>query len=413
MPNTLLTINMITREAIRLFMNTNAFVQSVDRQYDSSFAVDGAKIGDSLRIRLPNDFTVNTGTAASIQSTTEQSTTLTLATQKNVAMSYSTSERTLKLDDYSRRIVAPAVNNLVGSVAMDIMSGVEGGVCNFVANQNGANAIVNPNAQTYLLAGASLALNSAPTQAHQVVNNPITEARVVASLSGLLNPSSEIGRQYNGGKMYDALGFEWSSDQTVLAHTTGTMASTTVDGADQEGLTLDVAAISGTVKAGDIITIDGVFAVNRVIKNSTGQLRQFVVTADAANGATSLSIYPAIVFSSSADYDPITGENSVQYQTVTDAPANGATVSPASSVTAGSTYRKNIAFSPEAVTMATADLVMPRGVHEAARDMFDGISMRMVTDYIFGTDQLATRMDILYGYLWIRPEWAVVVADAV
>ena len=88
-------------------------------------------------------------------------------------------------------------------------------------------------------------------------------------------------------------------------------------------------------------------------------------------------------------------------------------VSVSNGLAASSTYRKNFAYAPEAVTLATADLEIPKGVHEAAREEFDGISMRMVTDYFIGTDQLITRLDVLYGYLWIRPEWAVVVADQV
>ena len=84
MANSLLTINMITREAVRLWKNSNAFLQNVDMQYDDSFAVTGAKIGTALRIRLPNDFTVTTGPAISVQDTQEQSTTLTVATQKHV-----------------------------------------------------------------------------------------------------------------------------------------------------------------------------------------------------------------------------------------------------------------------------------------------------------------------------------------
>src|ERR1700687_6209048 len=98
MTNSLLTISMITREAVRLWKNSNAFIQNVDMQYDESFAVGGAKIGDSLRIRLPNDFTVATGPGLQVQDTAEQSTALVLATQKHVDVSYSTLQRTMQLD---------------------------------------------------------------------------------------------------------------------------------------------------------------------------------------------------------------------------------------------------------------------------------------------------------------------------
>lgn len=407
MANSLLTINMITREAVRLWKNSNAFIQNVDMQYDDSFAVSGAKIGQALRIRLPNDYTVVTGPALSVQDTIEQSTTLTLATQQHVDVSFTTADRTMSLDDYSRRVLAPMVNNLTGAVATNIMSGAEGGICNFVANQDINSNILSPIASTYLNSGASLDLNSAPLANRKIVNGPRTEARVVASLSGLLNPNSEISRQYITGRMYDALGFIWMKDQTALVHTNGTLGqgSATVAGAAQTGLNLTVAALAGSLNIGDIITIAGVNKVNRITKQSTGELEQFAVTANVNAGATVIPIYPAIV--------PPQGGQPVQYQTVTASPANGAAVNPTNGLAASTTYRKNFAFAPEAVTMAIADLEIPRGVHEVAREEFDGISMRMVTAYVIGTDQMATRLDVLYGYLWLRPEWAVVVADQI
>lgn len=376
-------------------------------QYDDSFAVSGAKIGSTLRIRLPNDFTVTTGPALSVQDTSEQSTTLVLATQKHVDVGYSTADRTLSLDDYSRRVLAPMVNNLAGAVAVDVMSGVEGGICNFVANQDGSGNIISPVAGTYLRSGANLDNNSAPIANRKIVNSPDTEATVVSTLSGLLNPQTEISRQYVTGRMYDALGFIWMKDQTTITHTNGTLAqnSATVSGANQTGLTLTVNALAGTLNAGDIITIAGVYQVNRITKQSTGRLRQFVVTANVAAGGTSIPIYPALV--------PAVGGQPVQYQTVTASPADGAAVNPANGLGASAQYTKNFSYAPEAVTLATADLEIPKNVHEAAREEFDGVSMRMVTDYFIGTDQLITRLDVLYGYLWIRPEWACIVADLV
>jgi len=407
MPNSLLTINMLTREAVRLWKNSNAFIQNVDMQYDDSFAVVGAKIGSTLRIRLPNDFTVTTGPALSVQDTAEQSTTLVLATQKHVDVAYSTADRTLSLDDYSRRVLAPMVNNLAGAVAVDIMAGSEGGICNFVANQDAGFNILNPIASTYLNAGAQLDMNSAPIANRKIVNSPITEARVVSSLTGLLNPQPEISRQYVTGRMYDALGFIWMKDQTAITHTNGALAqaSATVNGANQTGMNITVNALAAGINQGDILTIAGVYAVNRITKQSTGMLQQFSATASVPAGGTSIPLYPAII--------PPVGGQPVQYQTVTASPVNGAAVNPTNGMAASTTYRKNFAYAPEAVTLATADLEMPKNVHEAAREAFDGVSMRMVTDYFIGTDQLITRLDVLYGYLWIRPEWACVVADII
>src|SRR5208282_2290530 len=143
----------------------------------------------------------------------------------------------------------------------------------------------------------------------------------------------------------------------------------------------------------------------KITKQSTGELCQFVATANVAVNATTIPLFPAII--------PAVAGNAVQFQTVTASPATGAAVNPSNGLTASTSYRKNFAFAPEAVTLAVADLEIPRGVHEASRAEFDGISMRMLTQYIINTDQMPTRLDVLYGYLWIRPEWAVVVADVV
>jgi hypothetical protein len=227
-------------------------------------------------------------------------------------------------------------------------------------------------------------------------------ARTVSSLSGLFTPASDIGRQYRNAKMYDAFNMEWFMDQTTVIHTSGSFTAGTVSGGTQTGTTLTTNAITGTLKKGDIITLGLVNAVNRVTKQDTGQLRQFVVTADVATQAVSIPIYPAIG-------PPVNGQPA-QYQTVTASPLNSATillVTPASGQ-----YRMIFVYAKQAVTMVTADLEMPPNV-KGAREQMDGISMRAVTQYVIGTDQTADRLDILFGWLFVRPEWACIVADRV
>lgn len=409
MGNSLLTINMITREAVRLFKNSNLFIQNIDTQYDGSFAVDGAKIGTALRIRLPNDYVVNNGPAMSLQDTTEQFTTLNVSNQMNIAVPFTTAERTMSLDDYGERIMAPMINNLAGKVASTIMLGSEGGVANLVSNVDGSGTIISPTSEQFLQANAVLDDNSADQMTRNMVNDPTTDARTTSALQGLLNPTPEISQQFRSGMMKSGLGYEkWFRDQTVIKHTTGSFTAGTVNLGGQSGNTINVNAITGSLNIGDIITFEGVNGVNRVTKQTQGVLRQFVVTALAIGGSTSISIYPALIPSGTG----VAGGPDVQYQTVDASPLNGANVvlaTPANSV-----YRKSIAYVRKAVTMATADLVLPRrAVEEAGRAQYDGISMRVLTDYLPGSDQLATRVDVLFGFLYVRPEWLCVVADKV
>ena len=397
--NSLLTINQITNEAVRLFTQSNAFLRTVSRQYDDQFARTGAKIGSALRIRLPNDYTVSTGPAITPQGTNEQNTTLTVATQANVPVSFGTAEKTLSLDDFSERILAPAVNRLAAYVAADLMN-VAGQSANIVANLSGST-LSSPNATTWLTAGSALDQNLAPRSDRKIILDPVTQARTVSSLAGLFNPQVRISEQYETGIISkDTLGFDWMYDQTTQVHTVGTFSAGTVNGSSQTGSTLTVNAITGTLNQGDVITIAGVYAINRLTGASQGQLRQFVVTANVPTGATSIPIYPAIVPAPAA------------FNTVTASPANSAAISLV--MPASSQYRQNIAYYPEAFTLATADLEMPTaGVVQAARANFDGISLRMIEAYDVMSDSLITRLDILYGYAAIRPEWSAVVADIV
>lgn len=402
MANSLLTISMVTREAVRLFRNSNWFLRTINRQFDEEFGRGGAKIGSQLRIRLPNDYTLRTGPTANPQSTNEQSTMLTVANQYGVDVSFTSADRALSLDDYSERVLAPAVNILAGGVAVAVMANIEQ-ASNFVMNTDASSNMISPSAGTWLQAGAILDRNGAPRNDRFIVLDPITQARTVTSLTGLFNPQAKISEQYMRGTLsVDTLGFDWGMDQTVTMHTTGAYGTPpTVSGANQTGSTLTISALAGPVVAGDIFTIAGVRAVNRVTKSSTGQLQQFTVLANANAGATSLSIYPPIT--------PASGGNPVPFQTVDVSPAGGANIVFATA--ASSAYRNNFAYYAEALTLATAELELPRGTHEAARETYDGISLRMVTDYAILSDSFVTRLDILFGSLMVRPEWVCKVAD--
>src|SRR4051812_36512088 len=192
MANTLLTRLEITRKSIRLFINSNAFVKNIDRQYDSQFAVTGAKIGATLKVRLPNDYTVTDGPGLSVQDTAEQQTTLTVATQRHIDTGFTTAERALSLDDFAERILKPKLNTLAGNVAQTVMTSIGEAACNARANFNGA-AIISPTQQQFLEAGAILDDNGAPMMGtkgdRKVVNDPWTDARTASSLTGLFNPS--------------------------------------------------------------------------------------------------------------------------------------------------------------------------------------------------------------------------------
>lgn len=392
---------MITRKSVRIFTNTNAMLKRINRQYDSQYS-GSDKIGSQLRIRIPPDYVVSTGPAFQPQDSNDNQIVLTMATQNHVDMAFTSVDLALSVEDFAERYLYPAMNNLAGEIAASLMSTVGEAAPNLVANVDANNDVLAPTQHTFLRAKAALSNNSAPRVKSDILLDPDTMAETVSSLAGLLNPASAISRQYMEGEMYDALQAFWYEDQNVIKHTVGSFTAGTVAGAGQTGTTLLVNAITGTLALGDVITIAGVVAVNYVQKRSQGKLRQFVLTAAAANGATSLSIFPAII--------PSVGGNAVQNQTVVASPAGGAAISLV--LNPGVTYVNNLRYAPEAITMAMGDMPIPNDV-KASRAVYDKASLRYVQQYIIGSDQSGRRTDALWGAVAPRAQWMCKVAAPV
>src|SRR5258707_5532744 len=409
---------MITRYSIRMFLNTNYFLQNVSRQFEGQFGIEGAHIGAQLRIRYPNQYVVTDGPGLSVQDTIEQQFLLTVATQRHVDVAFTSAETTLDVDDFMERIVLPRVNALACNVAVQVMVNTANTVRNAVANVDANNNILPITDSPCALARAILEENSSPNFGtvgmRKAVVAPRSDVRLQLALRGLLNPVQDISRQYNTSMMYEAISLRFFEDQSVVTHTTGTLVTATVNGANQTGNTLTVNALGGTVNAGDVFAIAGVNAVNRENYQNLGTVAQFVATAAAAAGATSISFYPPIVPPASAvpyaglPYTP------QQYQTVTASPANNAVVTPFAN--AGVTYRENLIYAPDAITLVVAPLWIPpneKGVIAAARHSYDTLSMRSLVCYEPTTDQPIDRLDILFGSGTPRPEWIVQTMDTV
>lgn len=391
MANTNLTIDMITNQALMILHQKLNFIGTIDRQYDSSFAKSGAKIGDTLRIRLPNEYTVRSGATLSTQDTTETSVSLPVTTQKGVDVNFSSEELTLDIDDFSKRILEPAMSVLAANVEADAISMYKD-VYNFVDNAGSAMTFAKA-----LAASGKLTDNLTPYDGRTLNLTTQDNIDMVDALKGLFNAQDKLSSNYKEGRLAGPFaGFEGIYENTLLGnHTTGTAAATTnylVNGADQTGATLTVDGGSTTFLDGDIITIAGVNRVHPETKADTGILQQFVVTANSGTSATSLAISPSIT---------ITGGK----QNVTAAPANDAAVSKVGGG-ASSVFTNSMAYHKDAFTFATADLVMPKGVDMAARKVLDGVSMRIVRDYDINNDKFPCRIDILYGYVAKRPQLA-------
>jgi len=369
--------------------------RNVNRQYDNSFAQEGAKIGTTLRIRLPDRALVTDGAALQVQDDNEQFTTLTVSSQKHIGINFTTAELTMQLDDFAERVLKPRVSQLASSIDADVANAYQG-----IFASVGTPGTV-PSTSLVLLQGQQkLNEAAAPMSPRYATVNPAANAGLVEGMKGLFNPVSTISRQFKSGLMGEGiLGYdEMAMSQSIKQHTTGTRtgAHTVTTTVSTQGAT--TIAITGTgtqtIKKGDVFTIGSVFAVNPQTRESTGSLQQFVATADAtaSGGAYTVSVSPAIYTSGQA------------LATVDSFPQSGATVTFLGS--ASTQYPQNLLYHKDAIAFATADLVMPQGVDMASRQVHNGISMRIVRQYDINNDRMPCRIDVLYGYSVIRPQLA-------
>jgi hypothetical protein len=395
MANSILTIDMITRKALEILENNLVLTRNVNRQYDDSFAVEGAKIGSTLRIRLPDRALVTDGAALQVQDDNEQFTTLTVASQKHIGVNFTSAELTMQLDDFAERVLKPRISQLASSIDADVANAYRN-----IGNSVGTPGTTPSTSLVLLQAQQKLNENAAVMSPRYATVNPAANAGLVEGMKGLFNPTDTISRQFKNGMMgMGVLGFdEVNMSQSIKQHTTGDWGTSitvtsTVTTEGQSTLPISFTGSSKTFNVGDVFTIAGVFAVNPQTRESTGSLQQFTVTAAATGSSTAtLSIFPALFSSSQA------------LATVTSLPASGAVVTMLGS--ANSQYAQNLVYHKDAITFATADLLMPQGVDMASRQVHNGISMRIVRQYDINNDRLPCRIDVLYGYSTIRPQMA-------
>jgi len=391
--NSLLTIDMITRKALEIFENNLVLTRNINRQYDDSFAKEGAKIGSTLRIRLPDRALVTDGAALQVQDDNEQFTTLSVSNQKHIGVNFTTAEMALSLDDFADRVLKPRISQLAASVDADVAN-----VYKDVYNAVGSVGTTPATSLVLLQGQQKLNEGAVPMSQRYATVNPAANAGLVEGLKGLFNPTDVISRQFKNGMMGEGvLGYdEINMSQSIKVHAYGTRAATgatvTTTVATEGQSTI---AITGTgsqvINRGDTFTIAGVYAVNPQTRESTGSLQQFVCTAtNTASGGsyTSVAISPPIYTASHA------------LATVDSFPV--ATAAIVFDGAASSSAPQNLIYNKDAFAFATADLLLPNGVDMASRQVHNGISMRIVRDYDINNDRMPCRIDVLYGYGAIR-----------
>ena len=400
MANSILTPTQVTRKALTVLHQKLNFIGSITRGYDDSFAQSGAKIGDTLKIRLPNQYKFRSGRVMDVQDTAESSVSLVVNNQGGTDMSFTSMDLTMSLDDFSERIIEPAMSVVASNIEAEVISYAYKTVYNQVNNTGAAATFAKA-----LLGRKQLVDNLAPTNDRMVLLNTQDNVDLVDALKGLFNDQKTIGLQNKEGYLGRTAGFDWMENTLLPRHTRGSADASST--ADTRTSTLPISATgvssltfssgAGTVKKGDVFTIGNVFAVHPETKADTGVLQQFVATADVASVAGAVAFSPAIVLDGAKQNVVI--------------PTTSATATVTFAGTASASHGISLAYQKGAFAFATADLIMPKGVDFAAREVLDGVSMRIVRQYDINNDSMPCRVDVAYGYTKLREQLATRLAN--
>jgi len=398
MSNSLVTCSLVAKESLAILENMLGFSANVNRDWEDEFTGNmsrGYAPGSTINIKKPPRYTYRAGRVAVPQSTTESTIPLTLS-QGGTDLNFTSAERTLSLTKLESKLQAAmaTVANEIDRQGLDL------------ARTSVFNALnstyASPNTQA-LAIGAVTDINrrldemGAPRDRQRsLALSPALNANFVTGFAGLFNGQSQISKQFGSGVMVDSLGLSYAMDQNVATHSNGAGTASNVNGANQTGATITVAATgAGTITKGTVITLPGVYAVNPQSRQSTGVLAQFVITADVPQGATSLPISPAIVTSGA-------------FQNVTASPTTG---QPFVIFGAASTnYSCSVGYHKDAFTLASVPLWAPpggKGVIDVAQESYKGLNLKVTEFYDGVNDNSIMRIDILFGWAATYPELAV------
>jgi len=384
--NTFVTSTIIAKESLMQLENELGMAKLVNRDWENKFAKDG----DTLGIRKPNKFRATKARARSNSALAETNITLTVATQTHVSFEWNTKEMTDKVERISERYIKPAMSAIANTMDVDLFA-----LYSSVYNQVGTPGTAPSDYDVYADAMRRLDEEAVPQGDRFVIVNPKGRAETLKGLKGLLSEKIVNGI-ITKGFMGSIAGLDFHMAQNVKVHTTGyftTSAAPLVDGASQTDSTLLTKGWGGsnTIKQGDVFTITGVYAVNPKTGESTGELRQFVVTADLADtgAAMNIAIYPTPIASGA-------------YQTVDALPADEAPITFVG--TESTQYPVNLALHKDCFTLAIRPLEIPQSCVWGSRESYNGLSVRAIKAYDIEEDKEVLRFDVLYGVLCQLPE---------
>ena len=409
MSNTNKVIDMIAKEALRVAHEKATFIGSINRSYDDSFSKSGAKIGSTLRVLDPNQYTRRQGSRImNVQDQNSSTQTITVATQDGVDMRFNSAELAQDIDYLSERYISPAMSALVSGIDGDCLTTATKETFNTAGTAGTVVGTVTSGfSDTSALGKARAKLNQglAPMDDRSVQMDSVTMASVANGIKGLFLPKTEVERAWRDGFIGQTAASTFYENErtwslTNISDVTGTTdaASLVTDG----GTTVDMHSTVVSPAVGSVFTIDGVYACHPETKAAYAHLQQFTVTATSAGAGCTVSptIYLGLSDSTAAKRNVCSASGAAL--ALTDFNSKTLTFHGAASTT----YRQNLMYHRDAFTFVTADLPLMDDAHKCVRMTKDGISLRVWQASDIRNDELLLRIDVLYGFKTLRPAWA-------
>ena len=387
--NSLLTIDMITRESLRVAHETCQFIATTDRSYDDSYGKTGAKIGSVLRVRKPNQYKRTTGSRVmDVQDQAESNGTITLATQDHVDMRFNSAEMALSLDDFSRRHIEPAVKVLVSGIEADYLAFAT--KATYQVAGTAGTAITNLTAPG--AARAKLNQQLAPKSDRYIQMDSVTMGGLVNGVAAYFAPQNAIGEQYREGMIArTAMADYYENERVWTLPNSADVAGEINAGTLTSGITsLTVDGFTAAPVAGMVFTIEGTYDVHPETKVAYAHLKQFTITSATT---TSLTFTPAVIWSTT---DPL--------QNCSGQPTDNDDITFVGSLSTN--YVQPIMYHKEAFQFVSADLPIMDDAAKCVRRAQDGLSLRVWQASDIRNDEQLMRIDALYGFAALRPEWA-------
>ena len=388
----------IGRKILARMKNQRKFIGTVNRDYDEEFGRKGAKNGGTLLIREPNRFTVRSGEIMQTQDIAESTQSLVMSYLRGVDIDIASIDHTLSVDQFEERVINPAADDLMSQVEYVFLSNAYKDVFNYT----GTPATTPASLAAILNAGARLSQNLAPTNDRSVLMDSVAMAATVNGIGTYFHKASEIEKGFSDGYIGRAGGFKFYESNMVPSHTNGSRDDTTpvIDTSTLANgdATITTTGADGTMKAGDVFTIAGVYAVNPQTKQAYAHLQQFVITADKTNDATDVwAVAPTIYISGAKQNVSVTSAGSGK--AIVNVAAGG-------SGTASAAYTMDLAYHKDAFTFVCADEYIMPG-EKMTRVKNDGLSLRIWQKGDQVNNTFPLRIDCRFGFKTVRPEWAV------